>query len=136
MPEEVIHEAVDVRRVAHGLGINHLDGSDFNAAAALEDRTILRHLGRLIECFRTNQEVSADDLLAFREGAVRYRPARSQYLASALQRIACNVLALIAKALDPGHPLLHLRLHGLRRCWRFAASKYKHEVAHKLILSL
>src|SRR5262249_16614202 len=72
MPEEMIHQVVDGRRVAHrNLWIDDLNGTYFNAAAALEDGTVLRHIGRLVNLFSTDQKISPDAFLCSGKRSIR-----------------------------------------------------------------
>jgi hypothetical protein len=132
MPKKVVHELVDVPRVAHDvLGVDHLNRTNFHAAVVFEDRAVFGNLNGLIESLRSDQEVSADDFLAFGERPVRNDfSRRADDFAAGLQRIAREILALVAQPLDPVHPLLHLRLHSFRRRWSFSPAKQKHEITH------
>src|SRR5262249_21366888 len=72
MPEEVIHQVVDARRVAHRkLRIDDLYWAHFNAAATLENRTVLRHVSRLVDRFSTYQKISANDFFTFGKRPIR-----------------------------------------------------------------
>src|SRR5262249_10839751 len=72
MPEEMVHQVLDARRVTHRkLRIDDLYWTHFNAAATLENGAILRHIGRLVDRFSSDQKISADDFFTSGNGPFR-----------------------------------------------------------------
>src|SRR5262245_34103796 len=72
MPEKMIHEVMDARRVAHrNLWIDDLNRTHFHAAAALEDRTVPCHVGRFVDRFSTDEKVSPDKFFTFGKRSTR-----------------------------------------------------------------